>query len=288
MTCIVNQQCCMPHTTVHFVFDVEAVGTPPRIWDIAIQNLCTGQLFHQFVDPQLDEYPPPPHQDLFHVTNTYLSENNAQPFRLVVTKLLQWVHSLHATHYVFMSHGCFVLDKQLIEAEFGREHLVVPSNWYFYDTLPFFRLQYKKQPSYALGQLYTMLFNEPIHNAHFALADTLALRRMLLACMNLPLVLPFHLSTRLVGCYYPAFYTPLQCVRFIGTYNETLLVMGGIQCVEDLYMLLRQQCRMNVDDLKNTLTTNYHIRDSDALKISQSILTMFLRPSEKTYRRCQN
>ena len=288
MTCIVNQQCCLPHTTVHFVFDVEAVGTPPRIWDLAVQNMCTGQYFHEYVDPQLDDYPPPPSKDLFHVTNTFLSKQKAQPFSTVLTRLLKWVHSVNATHYVFMSHGCFVLDKQLIEAEFGRQQVVVPSTWYFYDTLPYFRSQYKKQRSYALNQLYTMLFHEPIVNAHFELADTLALRRMLLVTLNLPLVLPFHLSTRLFGCYYPAFYTPLQCVRFIGTYNENLLVMGGVQCVEDLFMLLRQQCRMNVAELKHTLTTNYHVRDSDALKISQSLLTRLLRLSEKTNRHGQN
>jgi hypothetical protein len=179
-----------------------------------------------------------------------------------------------------------MLDKPLIEMEFGRQGMVVPHNWYFYDTLPFFRSQFKKQPSYALGTLYTMLFQKSITNAHFAISDTVALRQMLLACFNLPVVLPFHLSTRLFGCYYPAFYTPLQRVRFIGTYNENLLVMGGVQCVEDLYMMLRQKCRMNVEALKTLLTTTYHVRESDALKISQSILIMLLQTSLKTNHHC--
>ena len=287
MTCIVNQQCCLPHTTVHFVFDVEAVGTNElHIWDLAIQNLCTGQMFHRYIDPCLDDYPLPPHEDLFHVTAEFLSQKGAVPFAQAVQDVLKWVHSIAATHYVFMSHGCFVLDKPLIETEFGRQGLIVPPNWYFYDTLPFFRSRFKKQPSYALNKLYTMLFKESIVKAHFAISDTVALRRMLLTCFNLPVVLPFHLATRLYGCYYPAFYTPLQRVRFIGTYNENLLVMGGIQCVEDLYMMLRQKCRMNIEALKTLLTTNYHVRDSDALKISQSILTMLLQSSNKTNRHC--
>lgn len=279
----------MPHSTVHFVFDMEAVCSDRthHIWDLAIQHVCTGQTFHRFIDPQLETYPQPPNPALFHVTSTFLKEQQAQPFSVVVRELIHWVQTFHGTHFVFMSHGCFVLDKPLLELEFGRLNMVIPTTWYFFDTLPFLRNKYKKQPSYALGRLYNVMFGKKIEHAHWAMADTLALRKMILHCFQMP-VLPYHLATQIHGCYYPAFYTPLQCVRYIGTYNEQLLVLGGVQCVEDLYMLLRQQCRMNVDRLQEHLRTTFNVRASDALKISNSILTMLLQPDGKTNRLSSN
>jgi len=263
------------------VFDVEAVDN--HIWDLAVQHVCTGQLFHRYIDPQLSEYPTPPHPDLFHVTDAFLQKHGAQPFSVVVHELIEWMGTIPATHYVLISHGCFVLDKRIMETEFGRLNMVVPTQWFFFDTLPFFRLKFRKQPSYSLGELYKAYFQEPIIGAHFATTDTLALRRLLLTCFTAP-VLPYQLSTQLHGCYYPAFYTPLQSVRYIGTYNEQLLVMGGLQCVEDLFMLLRQQCRMCREQLQNILTVRYHLRNSDSLKISTSVLHMLIRTTGKTNR----
>jgi hypothetical protein len=174
---------------------------------------------------------------------------------------------------VFISHGNYVLDKPLLECEFGRQGIVVPSNWFFYDTLSWFRTVFKKQPSYSLKNLYEYVFSERIPNQHFALPDTKALYRLLSHTLNQS---PIH--TSLHGVYYPAYYTPLQRVKFLGNYNERLLVNGGIQCVEDLHMLLLHKCRLNVDFLEIILREKYHLSQDSAEKIASSVLHLLLCP----------
>ena len=86
------------------------------------------------------------------------------------------------------------------------------------------------------------------------------------------------LHTGLHGVYYPAYYTPLQRVKFLGNYNERLLVHGGIQCVEDLHMLLLHKCRLNVNRLQHILRKQYLLNQDSATKIANSVLRLLLCP----------
>ena len=78
--------------------------------------------------------------------------------------------------------------------------------------------------------------------------------------------------------YYPPYYTPLQRVKYLGNYNEMLLVQGGVQCVEDLHIILLQHCQIDLDNLRRVLMDRFFIRKDSAYKIANSVLHMLLVP----------
>ena len=285
MPAVVNHDVFMHPNSLFIIYDLEAIGdishpSQCKIWNLAAVNYCNGMEFHAFVDPQKKEYGKPPHPDLFHVTSDFLRKNNARPFKDVGHSFFQWVVSMvgqQSRPVVFISHGNFMLDKPLLEYEFGREGVVLPHTWFFYDTLSWFRSVLKKQPSYSMKNLYQSVFREPIVRQHFAMPDVKALQRLLshtLGCASIPDAK--FLSRSLRGMYYPPYYTPLQRVKFLGNYNEMLLVQGGVQCVEDLHIILLHQCRLNVLSMQNLLMQRFHIKSDSAHKISNSVLHMLL------------
>jgi len=238
--------------------------------------------FHAFVDPQCKEYTKPTHPDLFHVTDSFLKKRKARPFKDVGCSFFQWIVTMAGQTtrpVVFISHGNFMLDKPLLEYEYGREGVVLPQNWFFYDTLAWFRTVLRKRPSYSMKNLYQDVFREPIVRQHFAMPDVKALQRLLLHTLGCAFPPDAnYLSRTLHGIFYPPYFTPLQRVKFLGNYNEMLLVQGGVQCVEDLHIILLHQCRLNVLSMQNLLMQRYHIKSDSAHKISNSVLHMLLMP----------
>jgi len=263
---------------VYICFDLEACGNirdvrSCRIWDIAAINIHTGERFNELVNPwpkgKEDEqkYPPVKHAGAFPITSEFFS--NVESFSVIGHKFYNWIITQQRQlPVVLVSHGNFVLDKPLLEKEFGQIKFLCPSNWYFYDTLPLFRTLMKKQPSYSLQNLYEFVFKEKIKGHHRAMPDAEALHRMLFH-VN-PHVYQFH------GVYYPAYYTPLQKVKFLGNYNEKLLISGGVQCVEDLHSMLVHKCRLNVSSLKNILQKQFYITNDSSDKISNSLIHLLL------------
>ena len=284
MTCIVNSQFNLPHDTLFFVFDIEAIGAVQspkdcKIWNLAIMHLVSQNHFNLWVDPQLSEYSKPPHPDLYPVTKEFLESKNAKPFSICGPLFIQWIQQFIKSptqSVVLISHGNHVLDKPILEAEFGKLKMVLPNNWFFFDTLAYCRQKIKKTESYSLKNLYSKIFKKKIPNQHFALADTLALTQILKWCLCQEYLTDDFLSQNLHGIYYPPYYTPLQTIKFCGNYNERLLVTNGVQCVEDLSLMLLQQHRLNIGSMQSFLMSQYFIKMESALRISNSVLEMIL------------
>ena len=282
MTSVVTQQYALPPNTTYLLYDIEAIGDIQKpatchIWNLACLNYSTGATFHTFVDPQQTYYPPPPHPDLFPVDAAFLASKNAQPFAVEGPKFWNWcaAQRIQEGIVVLVSHGNFMLDKPLLEYEFGRRSALLPPWIYFYDTLSWFRQTMKKQPSYSLKNLYAAAFQRRIESQHLAMPDVRALRELLHA--TLPHRSP--LSSALRGTYYPAYYTPLQKIKYVGNYNELLLIQGGVQCVEDLHLTFLHTCRLNAPAMQRLLEGKYHLQRESAQKITTSLLQMLLLPT---------
>ena len=276
MTCIVGDETRLPQGTNFIVYDLEAVGdarfpSQCRIWNLAAVHLGSGKEFNVFVDPESkEEYPEPPHPDLYRVTKAFLRDRGARPFKEVGTEFFNWVESFGQSPTVLISHGNFMLDKPLLEYEYGRGGIALPHSWYFFDTLPWFRAVMRREPSYSMKNLYRSAFAEDIPDQHFALPDAKALVRLVKKTADT--------AHDLRGVLYPPYYTPLQRVKYLGSYNEKLLVQGGIQCVEDLHLILLQHCHLDLGEMKRALSERFHIRHDSAYKIANSILHMLLIP----------
>ena len=285
MTSLVSAQCALPATTAYVVYDIEAIGdirvhSTCHIWNLAALNHGTGATFHVFVDPQQETYDPPPHPDLFPVNNQFLQSQGAQPFAKHGPRFFTWCEQQRINNglVVLLSHGNFMLDKPLLEYEFGRLNSVLPPWLYFYDTLFWFRSVIKKQPSYSLKNLYKARFGLPLQQQHLAMPDVHALRTLLASTLPHGV----HLSSALRGSYYPAYYTPLQRIKYVGNYNELLLIQGGVQCVEDLHITFLHVCRLNARTMQRLLEQRYHLHKDSAQKITNSLLHMLLLPTTVT------
>lgn len=265
----------------HFlIFDLETVGpvsTPRacRIWELAVVHWASKRTFTATVDPGWPTYPPPPHPDLCAVTAAWLTAQGARPFAAVATDLRAFVTEVAGSTsipVVWIAHGCSVFDKPVLEHEFARLEETMPSNWLFYDTLPFFRRVWRKHPQgYSLRALYTSAFGTPPPQHHRALADAMALMALLHRATG-------GYSSALVGVYYPPMLTPLQTVKFIGTHAERLLHAGGYTCVEDLLIALAKTHGLHVPELKRTLLLRCPLFNAgEAERIAASVLRTLLR-----------
>jgi len=248
------------------------------IWDIAVLHLATNATFCRKVDPGLKTYPPPPTSELFHVTEAYLKEQRAVPFGDVIAPLMAFLckYTGGTKPTVFISHGTFLLDKPVLELEFARHNTLIPNNLYFFDTLPYFRRVFRRQPSYSLKSLYKSVFpTRPFVWHHFAVSDVLYLRGLLFhACGG-------NLHT-IEGCMCPAYLTPLQTVKFIGHQKERLLFNSGISCVEELVLICTKKCFMNENAMCNFLEEFCKIERASALKVARQVLFTVIKQCVRT------
>lgn len=263
----------------YFVFDLEVVASnntldssgilkPAQcyIWDMCFIHLRTHAKFAMKVNPGLNEYPPPPNDDLFHVNKDYLEENNALPFSKVIPKFLDFINYFTQERpAVFIAHGTFLLDKPVLQLEFARAHCLMPNNFYFFDTLPMFRQKFRRQSSYSLKSLYRMCFKELPKEHHFAESDAFNLLKILMHACNNDIY-------NIEGCLCPAYLTPLQTVKFIGRQKEMLLFHAGITCLEELVIICAKQCRFNETLMSSFLQRVCSIERSSAMKVSRQLL----------------
>lgn len=278
MAIIATQHCAVMGE--FFAFDLETVGpvaTPHEchIWDIAVRHMRSGHMIHYTVDPGLPTYAPPPKSDLFVVTKGFLRRSRALPFEKVLPRLVSFVAS-HcargdgAVPAVLMSHGTFLLDKPVLEREFARAKETIPSGWYFYDTLPFFRRRYRRQPSYSLNVLYAAVFGKPPDSSHFAVADVITLSQLLMHATG-------GATHVLTGAYCPPYLSPLQTIKYIGAQKETLLVQhANVTCVEDLVCTLAKVCGFSIDRMARFFEETCLFESSSAMKVARSIHDMLL------------
>jgi hypothetical protein len=208
------------------------------------------------------------------VTDAFLRASNAAPFADVAARLLAFVAATSGgtdVPVVFVSHGCHVLDKPVLEQEFARLHRAVPASWYFYDTLPFFRQRYRRERSYALGALFASVFGFAPPPGHRAVNDTWTLAVLLSHAT-------FGGYTHwMTGGYYPAALTPLQTVRYVGTQTEALLHQGGVTCTEDLLILMAKTCRMDEAALGTYLERRCAVPRPTACRVAHSVFVVLLR-----------
>jgi len=245
------------------------------MWDICILHYRSKTTMQQYIDPGWSSYPAAPHPELQTVTKDLLTTKGAIPFKEFIPRLMSMLynHTHHASKVVLVSHGNYMLDKPLLEHEMSRCGELIPGNWYFFDTLPWFRSVYKHFSSYSLNNIYKSLFGVPISNRHSARSDTLALSRALQHSVGGSATLNGFLT----GVLYTAYVTPLQRVRFIGSTVERKLIGCGVQCVEDLMHIFIRTCHIVPACMSTYLTTVVGIDVDSANKITASIVTLRLR-----------
>jgi len=91
-----------------------------------------------------------------------------------------WIDSFESDDKLihFIAHNGKRFDTRILYFEHARHRLVMPNNWCFTDSLQIFRDLYPDYKSYKLGKLYSGEFGEEIPDAHTALADAEAIRRL--------------------------------------------------------------------------------------------------------------
>jgi hypothetical protein len=240
-----------PPCTQFFLFDLETVrvlesaerlapGTiapaEHRVWDIAVLHVPTRQCWSSRVDPGLEAFRPPPpgHPQ---VTPESLRAGGARPFAAAAREFLAFLaqHSAGGTvPVVLASHGGFVLDKPVLEAELRRAGFVLPAQTFFFDTYPFFRAVFGHcaPDGFSLSALYASAMGHPRVSGleHSAIADVLALEELLVHSTRGSR----DLARALRGGYYAPNDTPLQTIRGIGDCTEALMWAQGLRRVEDL------------------------------------------------------
>jgi len=249
-----------------FIFDLEFIGdvkklSTCRIWEIAVFSLQTNQWFECIVDPDptVDIFPPPPIPEIPELKREFLTENNAEIWANLCTKLEIWVstNSLGGIP-IFISHNTFRADKPIIELEFKRAGCVMPLDWYFFDSLHFSRRMVKNtNGNYSLSGLHQQLFGEPIKNAHRARADVIACMRIMSSITNG--------MWDIKGPIYPSYSTALRTIRWIGQKAENILYNKNIRSVENLYTLIVSNAR--VDRIRTRLSF-----DQSVFKTLQTII----------------
>lgn len=230
-----------------FIFDLEFIGDVRRldtcrIWEIAVLSHNTNCWFNAVVDPDptMETFPPPPIPEIPQLERSFLTDNDAQSWKIAFDSLIKWIakQALPNAIPVFVSHNTFRADKPLMELECRRHNCILPSYWYFFDSLHFARrVMPASTCNYSLTGLHKQLFNREITHAHRAKADVLA-------CTHILNRLTQN-TMSLVGPVYPAYATSMRSIRWIGEKAEETLFGSNVRSVESLFMFLQDSIRMD-------------------------------------------
>lgn len=267
-----------------FVFDLEYIGTTSDlndcyIWDMAFTHLISGATFEISIEPNITPLPPPFSEEFIAVTPTLLQQRKATSFANAWLQINQFINSVKTCATgptVFFAHNCFKSDKLMLEIDCTRNDIRMPYSWYFFDSLIYCRKVIVKQASYTLNDLHMYMFNAPIPNHHFAVADALALKNVLIALdLNL-----------LEGPIYPSYHTSLQAIKWLGPSSERILFYHSIRSVEMLVQQIllhycdRQLNHMHVplqQFLESYFIENYGIKKGNATSISNSLIQKWIK-----------
>lgn len=244
-----------------FIFDLEFIGDVKNlhtcyIWEIAVYSVARNSWFSRVVEPdkKMKVFPKPPIPEIPHLKREFLEQENAITWDHVFTELCDWVSQemMPGSIPVFISHNTFRADKPIIELECERYKLRLPANWYFFDSLHYSRDTIQNSCNYSLSGLHENIFNEPIQNVHRAKSDVMA-------CMRILNFLTKS-SWNLQGPMYPAYFTSLRSIRWVGKKTENLLAAVGIDSAEALFMFVQQNIQRNyiqngMDELTSVETT---------------------------------
>ena len=184
-------------------------------------------------------FPKPPIPEIPHLKRAFLQQEKAITWNHAFTELCEWVSQEVTTGMipVFISHNTFRADKPIMELECERYKLRLPSSWYFFDSLHYSRDIIKNSDNYSLSGLHENIFNAPIQNVHRARSDVSACVRIL--------VFLTKATWDLHGPMYPAYFTSLRSIRWVGRKTEKLLYTVGVNSAESLFMLIQQNIHNN-------------------------------------------
>lgn len=262
-----------------FVYDLEYTGVPNNldrcyIWQIGIVHLQSNSKFTITIDPGIRPLPPPMSSEFIRVTELLLIQQRAVCFEQAWDMCHQWINMFGEGSKLLISHNNFKSDKLMLEIECKRRNLLLPYNWYFFDSLLFCRKAIPKQNSYTLKDLYKKFKGVDIPNNHTALPDAVALVELL----N---IIGFH---NISGPIYPSHCTSLQIVKWLGPACEKMLFSKGINSLEQLIANIIS--KYSIRNLGSHLDLNTFVEDyisrtcgiltGNSKSISESILTRWL------------
>jgi len=226
-----------------FVYDLEFIGDVNvtkscQIWDISILHVNTGETFTTLIDPDPTcvNFPPPVVEGLFELTRTFLDEGQALPFNIIWQRVVSWVERrVFGQQSVFISHNNFSSDKPVLENHMFQYQTIIPPNWFFFDSLHFFRDNIKSM-DYSLKGLVQLLLKENHTGAHRAEADT----QKLYQCLKFFTNGQFELN----GPCYPAYMSSLRKLKGVGASVESILWSKGYSCEEYLLNAVSRSIQM--------------------------------------------
>ena len=218
-----------------FIYDLEFIGdvnsiSTCQIWDISVLYVQTGEVFNAIIDPDptIFKFPPPVAAGLFNLTRSFLNENNAKTFPVSWQNLINWINvRIQNEKCVFISHNNFSSDKPILENHVNFWLSNIPMNWYFFDSLNYFRDNIKTTNDYSLKGLVNLILHKTHTDAHRAETDT----RRLYECLNIYTNGKWNLS----GSCYPPFMSSLRILKGVGNAVEHAFFKRGITCEEYLF-----------------------------------------------------
>lgn len=214
----------------YFVYDLEFIGDVAnpltcKIWEMSFLCVNTGETCNCVIDPDpsIQYFPPPPMPELFHLTRSFLNQHHAVDFKTNWEKVTQWIWS-NVSHLpiVLISHNNFLADKPVIEHHLRLHNCTIDGEWYFFDSLLFFR-DYYKTNDYSLKGLVHQILHEEHVNAHRAKQDTVKLYQ----CLQ-------TVGWNLRGYAYVAFISSMRRMSGVGSKVERALILSGFHCEEQL------------------------------------------------------
>lgn len=268
-----------------YIFDLEYVGTGDlstcHIWDIGVIHELSGASFSVTIDPDVRPLPKPFSEDFIALTEDLLVSRQAVKFQDGWSMLLKWIRNIQIQYQVpngpliFISHNSFKGDKIILETDTKRHNTTMPYNWYFFDSLIYFRKIVPKLPSYALSDIYMYIMGAKLQSAHQALPDAVSLTHLIRK-------VGFY---QLAGMVYPSYSTSLQCIKWLGPSSEDKMLSHGVRSVEDLIVSIMKiysnSCTSgNIPVIKHLvkeyLQMTHGIKAGNANSISGSIVHNWL------------
>ena len=220
----------IPQTTL-FVYDLEFIGDVSQphtcqIWDLAFYCVHTREMFRAVVDPNPHAmyFPPPPTPECMQLTREFLYRYRAKTFNVVFMKLLRWVCNRTKGTPVFISHNNFRADKPVLIYEILRHNIMIPTNWYFFDSLLYIRDNFRHFEEYNMDYLVRNVLGSSTRNAHRASVDTYHLHKILHQLSNN--------YTTLCGEIQGAQFTSLRCIPGIGRSVQSHFFRAGLYNLE--------------------------------------------------------
>jgi DNA polymerase III epsilon subunit-like protein len=259
--------------TSAYTFDLEYVGHTTNlkecyIWDIGIVHIHTGKTLEISIRPDVDTIPKPFTSEFKEVTDEYLTERHALPFKKAWLQVLNFV----GHRAILIAHNAFRADKPMLEIETKRHGIKMPLNWFFFDSLIYARKVLPKLPSYSLRDLHMHLFQRDIVNQHTALPDAIALASILQR-------IGLH---KINGSAYTPYSTPLQAVKWLGPSCERKILEAGIRSVEQLIIVLVNAYTDTCTSIpvssfvRNYIIHEFNIKEGNASSIAFSLASNWI------------